>query len=146
MDAIGKSPKLPTREQWVLRLLNNVCVPGDRHEILKFPTIIEFSLNVLTEFSNVFSKIKRIAVLEPWVLAWETDMIPQRHKDIGYRVDHQIDPHLCFSVFISFSEFVEFSENRVHLGKTLMRRRARHKQIQLNVTYHFTKSDNHWYV
>ena len=52
----------------------------------QFPYFTEFD-----KFSdNCFSKIKRIAVLEPRALAgaqgpWETEMIPQHHKDTGNR-------------------------------------------------------------
>ena len=38
-----------------------------------------------------------IAVLEPRALAYETEMIPQRHRYTGNREDISTDPYSCFS-------------------------------------------------
>ena len=59
-----------------------------------------FSLNSANSLTIFFSKIKRIAVLEPTASCAE--MIPQFHKESGNRRDPSTDLDSCLSDFISF--------------------------------------------
>ena len=82
---------------------------------------IQFSLNVITEFSDKNTMILgRLLVSSPLSLVWETDTLPLCHRDTVNREDSYIDPNSGFSdlsEFLNYPNSVNSMKVLLHLGK-----------------------------